>query len=685
MPRRQSTSERALDEHFEATIEVPSSSSRLQLQRTNGNSQVGWLVGTGSTKLGQEAPPFELAVFAGGCASAAVDVIIFPLDSIKTRLQAPQGFQAAGGYRGLFSGVLAAGLGAVPGGAIFFGAYEFSRAALQPEFAHRPAWMLDAMSASCAATASCIVRNPAIVVQQRMQVRQFVTLPAAVRGIAAEGGFNAFYSGLAVSIAREIPFAFIQFPIYEALKRFLVSSAEEEALSPTRIALCGSFAGAVAAAATTPLDLLKTRQMLGGATGLSGLVAEARVIVATEGVSGLFMGVGPRVGWMAVGGYIFFGVYEVCISVLGAVYYPPAQPRATNTKLLADASADAGAAQREPSQHAPVDAMNTPGATTSDGRSSGGDGKPVSIGVDRPSDGGTVAATDATAVTGSKSSLVALLAGGLSGMVIDMALYPIDTFKTRTIQGLVTPLTNRHGTTIWTRLHEMRGLWHGIGVALLPAIPAASVFFVTYEAVKTRASSLGGGGGGGGETFSINCVAAMTAEAAACIIRVPAELLKMKLQSSQAVTLVSALRSTVSHGGVRSLYRGLSATLCLDLPFALLQFPLFEELRTGLTRWRGGDPAPSDGAVAGSVAGALAAFCTTPLDVIRTRHVLWDGKRVPLAVTVGRVYKYEGFMGFWRGVVPRTMYMAMGGALYLGTYSYCTALLSRMLKQSEDS
>jgi len=285
---RRPSSENILDEHFNPTIEVPHQNNRLSTRLTakKGNGG-GWLVGKGSKFDLQDAPPFELAVLAGGCASAVVDIIIFPLDSIKTRLQAPQGFAAAGGYRGLFSGVLAAGLGAVPGGAIFFGSYEYSRAALQPRFSDQPQWTLDAMAASCAATASCLVRTPAIVVQQRMQVGQYSSLPAAVRGIAAEGGVHAFFSGLTISIAREIPFAFIQFPIYEGLKRMWASGTNDDALSPTRVALCGAVAGAVAAAATTPLDLLKTRQMLGGASGLAGLTSEARLIVAQDGVSGM--------------------------------------------------------------------------------------------------------------------------------------------------------------------------------------------------------------------------------------------------------------------------------------------------------------------------------------------------------------------------------------------------------------
>lgn len=33
----------------------------------------------------------------------------------------------------------------------------------------------------------------------------------------------------------------------------------------------------------------------------------------------LFSGMGPRVGWMTIGGCIFFGVYEQCMLVLTQV------------------------------------------------------------------------------------------------------------------------------------------------------------------------------------------------------------------------------------------------------------------------------------------------------------------------------------------------------------------------------
>ena len=123
----------------------------------------------------------------------------------------------------------------------------------------------------------------------------------------------------------------------------------------------------------------------------------------------------------------------------------------------------------------------------------------------------------------------------------------------------------------------------------------------------------------------------------------------------------------------------------LDLPFALLQFPLFESLKAARDRRRlaeqpGGSaaPTPTEGATAGAVAGACAALLTTPLDVIRTRHVLSAERRHMLA-TVRAIHATSGLRGFFRGLVPRTMYMGAGGVVYLGMYTVCCTQLSRVL------
>ena len=42
--------------------------------------------------------------------------MLFPLDTVKTRIQSSQGFLKAGGFRGVYHGVGSVGLGSAPGG-----------------------------------------------------------------------------------------------------------------------------------------------------------------------------------------------------------------------------------------------------------------------------------------------------------------------------------------------------------------------------------------------------------------------------------------------------------------------------------------------------------------------------------------------------------------------------------------
>ena len=55
---------------------------------------------------------------AGGVAGTSVDILFYPLDTIKTRLQSAQGFFNAGGLRGIYNGIGRVVIGSAPGGTI---------------------------------------------------------------------------------------------------------------------------------------------------------------------------------------------------------------------------------------------------------------------------------------------------------------------------------------------------------------------------------------------------------------------------------------------------------------------------------------------------------------------------------------------------------------------------------------
>jgi solute carrier family 25 S-adenosylmethionine transporter 26 len=238
-------------------------------------------------------------VIAGGVAGLFTDIALFPLDTVKTRLQQPDrtGFQ----WRGLYQGLGPAALAAAPSAAIFFGTYEFMKKKLSAD-----GGLSQGTAAAVAEVAACMFKVPFEVVKQRLQVDASQSGFHIIRSIWRREGVRGCYSGFTATVFREVPFGFIQMPVYELLKREVLArnKRNDQKLGSVEACACGAAAGGIAAAVTCPIDVWKTRLMLGSknTTILS--------ILRNEGVGALFAGLTPRVLWISVGGSVFFGAYE---------------------------------------------------------------------------------------------------------------------------------------------------------------------------------------------------------------------------------------------------------------------------------------------------------------------------------------------------------------------------------------
>eukprot|EP00112_Aurelia_sp_Birch-Aquarium-sp1_P006548 Seg1720.7 transcript_id=Seg1720.7/GoldUCD/mRNA.D3Y31 product="S-adenosylmethionine mitochondrial carrier protein" protein_id=Seg1720.7/GoldUCD/D3Y31 len=254
-------------------------------------------------------------LMAGGFAGTVVDVALFPLDTIKTRLQSSKGFLRSGGFRGIYRGVLSAAVGSFPGAAAFFCAYEGSKTSLQP-YINRPT-LVYMVSASIGEMVACIVRVPTEVVKQRAQANKNLNSYNAFLFTLKDEGFRGLYRGYFKTVMREVPFSFIQFPIWEFLKARLANS--DGSLSAVRSGLAGAVSGAISGALTTPLDVVKTRVMLAereAETARSGIFRLLIKIRREEGITKLFSGMIPRVVWLSLGGFVFLGAYDFCKHIL---------------------------------------------------------------------------------------------------------------------------------------------------------------------------------------------------------------------------------------------------------------------------------------------------------------------------------------------------------------------------------
>lgn len=180
------------------------------------------------------------------------------------------------------------------------------------------------VAASLGEVAACAVRVPTEVVKQRAQAGQFPSSLTALTSILGQrsaigltGVWKELYRGWSITVFREVPFTVIQFPLWEALKSLRLRQTGKKTISAWESGLIGSFAGAVAASITTPLDVLKTRMML--AKEKRGLAGLAKEIWKGEGSSAFFKGIGPRTMWISIGGAIFLGSYQYAYNSLEAL------------------------------------------------------------------------------------------------------------------------------------------------------------------------------------------------------------------------------------------------------------------------------------------------------------------------------------------------------------------------------
>ncbi|XP_065305751.1 mitochondrial S-adenosylmethionine carrier protein-like isoform X1 [Dermacentor albipictus] len=265
-----------------------------------------------------DSPSFFASLVAGAIAGTTVDVVLFPLDTLKTRLQSQQGFLKAGGFKKIYSGVASAALGSAPTSALFFCTYEGVKQVVGPVMPSLMTPLVHSIAAACgevvrvcfAVEAACTLRVPVEVVKQRTQANHDMSSWRTFKSVLHIEGVRGFYRGYFTTVAREIPFSFIQFPLWEFLKNMF---ANPDALVTWQAAVCGAISGGIAGGLTTPLDVAKTRIILAERTSHladGSMYAALKTVWHEKGLPGLFSGVTPRVVSLSVGGFIFLGAYE---------------------------------------------------------------------------------------------------------------------------------------------------------------------------------------------------------------------------------------------------------------------------------------------------------------------------------------------------------------------------------------
>ncbi|XP_067857130.1 mitoferrin-2-like isoform X2 [Heptranchias perlo] len=160
--------------------------------------------------------------------------------------------------------------------------------------------------------------TPAEAVKQRMQMFKspYKGVWDCIRIVQRAEGSRAFYRSYTTQLTMNVPFQAIHFMTYEVLQEQL---NPRRCYNPSSHLVSGALAGAVAAAATTPLDvcktLLNTQESLALGTlkvngHLSGMANAFRTVYQIGGLPAYFKGVQARVIYQMPSTAISWSVYE---------------------------------------------------------------------------------------------------------------------------------------------------------------------------------------------------------------------------------------------------------------------------------------------------------------------------------------------------------------------------------------
>eukprot|EP00177_Eucheuma_denticulatum_P002875 GFKZ01005172.1.p1 GENE.GFKZ01005172.1~~GFKZ01005172.1.p1 ORF type:complete len:260 (-),score=26.83 GFKZ01005172.1:1029-1808(-) len=143
---------------------------------------------------------------------------------------------------------------------------------------------------------------------------------STLTSVARRQGPRALYRGLNPTLVAMMPYAGLDFAIYEQLKLIYLRRKKREA--NLVVLLCiGAFAGAVAQTACHPLDVLRKRLQLQGIGGrpiqYKSMLDAAVRIVKTEGPGALFRGLQPMYVSAIPSAGVSYVVYESVKKVLG--------------------------------------------------------------------------------------------------------------------------------------------------------------------------------------------------------------------------------------------------------------------------------------------------------------------------------------------------------------------------------
>ncbi|GAB1860815.1 Mitochondrial 2-oxodicarboxylate carrier [Camponotus japonicus] len=288
-----------------------------------------------------------------------------------------------------------------------------------------------------------------------------------------------------------------------------------------------------------------------------------------------------------------------------------------------------------------------------------------------------------------KEAVIQICAGGSAGFIEVCMMHPMDLVKTRfQLQVKTAKMNPLYYTGIcdcMIKMYKTEGLpafWKGILPPIIVETPKRAVKFFTFE--QYQQFFLFGANAPTPLTFS--CAGFLAGVTEAILVN-PFEVIKVKLQSNrkhvkESPSTFAVTKEIVSkYGfGLNGLNKGLSATIMRNAVFNSFYFSFYHSVKECVpvkkeSPWL----AFLTKIIIGFVSGTIASCLNIPFDVAKSRiqgsqnGIQYKGTLNTMYI----IYKREGFIALYKGLVPKVLRLGPGGAIMLVMYEYMHAFLTK--------
>eukprot|EP00808_Paulinella_micropora_P001423 g22806.t1 len=230
--------------------------------------------------------------------------------------------------------------------------------------------------------------------------------------------------------------------------------------------------------------------------------------------------------------------------------------------------------------------------------------------------------------------------------------------------------------------HEgLRGFWVGNFTNCMRVFPSKGILFTSNDVLHSWLQQCTGADTQASNA-AVSVLSGSMAGALACLVTYPLDLAQTRmsgniLRSSSSLTIIEVLSLSLRKEGLRSWYKGISATLGGSLPFEGIKFGVY-----GLLQRYHQDRNTTEGLhpfqklLDGACAGLVAQVVMFPNDTVRHRLQLQGMHGQPDLYRNARdcyrqLFRQGGVVVFYRGLTPNLLRAMPNTAIQFATFEAC--------------